>query len=136
MRSIFWCVSTLLVVVAGCGGSNRPSLAPVSGTVTFRGAALEGAEVTFLPEQGRPARGTTDGEGHFELSTFAAQDGAAIGLHRVRITKTEKKDPQDDSPYAEQVNVIPEKYADPARSGLTAEVNATGDNRFKYELTD
>ena len=120
-----------LLLVAGCSGSNRPSLAPVSGVVTWRGDPVAGAEVMFMPTGGRPATGTTDADGRYRLSTFAKDDGALVGRHKVTITK---RVPINDQPYAPERSEIPANYGTAATSGLEADVAAPGPNEFEFPL--
>jgi hypothetical protein len=148
-----------LLVAAGCGGSGteNPATYPVSGTVTLDGKAVAGATVTFVPEGGsggHPAGGTTDQSGQYTLTTFAGGDGAVPGKYQVKIVKFESAAPAgasgagsgsgsaipedanyappgdaDAAPVADK-NVLPEKYADPTRSGFTVEVT-DGENTGK-----
>jgi hypothetical protein len=110
----------------------------VTGTVTYQGAPVEGARVMFHSEAGRPATGTTDAEGRFELMTFEPRDGAIPGQHKVTVTKrVEVDDPnQPDSPYKMVREMLPARYGNPERSGLTASVEPGGDNDFRFELTE
>src|SRR5262245_33238219 len=126
-----WCGSVglrcialvLFVLLAGCHRSDL-NLAPVEGVVKQHGAPLAGAGVRFLPASGPFAMGTTDAEGKFTLVT-ANEAGAIIGDHRVSISKTQttarqiagERLPRYDTKY-----MIPQKYADPSASGLTAKV--------------
>ncbi|QDV67015.1 hypothetical protein Poly24_07060 [Rosistilla carotiformis] len=54
----------------GCSGSSVPETYPISGTVTYQGAPVADATITFSPTAGRPASGTTDDGGTFQLTTF------------------------------------------------------------------
>ena len=80
------------IVVAGCSGGEFP-LAPVSGTVTYDGEPLEGAEVVFAPmessdtiEVGPASVGITDAEGKYTLKTVRGkQPGAVVTKHRVSV---------------------------------------------------
>jgi hypothetical protein len=85
-----WFVSTLLLVtycaaLPGCGGSKLPrgaiKKAPISGTVTMGGKALEGAEVYFYTEK-FTGFAKTDEEGKYTLA-----QGAAIGANKVYFSK-------------------------------------------------
>src|SRR5262245_55739232 len=74
------------LLLLGCAGSDRPAIAPVRGRITFRGEPVGGATVTFLCTGApRPAFGTTDAAGDFQLTTFEPNDGAVIGTHVVTI---------------------------------------------------
>jgi hypothetical protein len=119
-----------LALAGGCG-PNLPAVAPVKGTVTWRGLPVVGAAVMFMPGNGRPATGTTDADGHFHLSTFGQVDGALLGHHKVSITKSV---PISDAPYAPERSEIPPNYANTATSGLEVDVTAAGPNDFPFEL--
>jgi hypothetical protein len=137
------------IAVAGCEGSARPPGAkptkPVTVTVTYKGAPVEGATVSFIHESD-PAYGRTDAQGVAKMKTYVEGDGAVIGTHKVTINKaettgapaadvaTEAYDPN--APAPEVKNLIPIKYSSPATSGLTADVKDSGANEFKFELTD
>jgi len=81
----------VLPLLAGCGGNH--STAPVSGVIKFKGELLQaGGAVRFVPlgggaEPGKAAFGTISPEGAFVLSTYATEDGAVLGEHRVEITQ-------------------------------------------------
>ena len=77
-----------LFLLAGCGTSDRPSLAPASGIVKLDGVPVEGASVTFHPtEGGRPGSGVTDAQGRYTITTFQDAPGAAVGDHNVTVMK-------------------------------------------------
>jgi len=133
-RRLLWVLASVPLLFAGCnrGGLN---LAPVEGVVTFKGAPVAQAGVLFKPATGPIAIGTTDGEGHFRLST-ANQDGALVGDHRVAVTKTQQLAPQvagEHFPRYETKYLIPQKYGSPETSELTATVTS-GKNQVEFKL--
>ena len=82
-RTAFYGSSLLLLISIafslGCpqGGPGGPPTYPVSGTVTYNGEPVGGANVTFVAGQGgQSAVGVTDASGKYELTTFAA--GASL----------------------------------------------------------
>jgi hypothetical protein len=76
------------VLLSGCAGADRPATYPVRGKVTYRGEPVAGASVAFLaPGAPRPAVGTTDAQGNFQLTTFESNDGAIPGMHVVTVRK-------------------------------------------------
>ena len=75
----------LAVALAGCGGSS-PKLYPATGTVTFDGKPVDGAQVTFVPQQGAPCLGTTDGAGKYTMTT-RGKPGVPAGSYSVTVTK-------------------------------------------------
>lgn len=150
---------TLLALSAGCGqgtDSNRPKTFPVSGTVTQDGQPVEGANVSFHAADGSAgAVGITDASGNYTLTTFSASDGAVAGDHKVTITKTDRPVVEatsdgsvadtGDEPEEQQgtqsseeggrpKNLLPEKYASPETSELTATVSESGENKFDFQI--
>jgi hypothetical protein len=141
-----------MVCFAGCDSSGV-KLAPVTGTVTYKGAPLKTANIKFMPESGPMAVGMTDENGKFKLSTNG-RPGATVGLHKVAITKmsggaVETAAPSNPKPEdmmkMQKENMgkkntgpkseIPERYANPDSSKLTADVSAKGaDNDFSFDL--
>jgi len=77
-----------------------PLLADVSGTVTLDGTPLPNAIVNFEPvtdekvEQQRRLGGSvgrSDDEGVYNLTYPGGHDGAVLGMHTVRVNKTDKQ---------------------------------------------
>ena len=134
-------VVLVLVGVVGC--NDKPGTAPtlkVTGTVTYNGEPVEGASVAFIPENGRPASGTTDASGKFTLSTFESGDGAVLGKHTVAISESsEAPSAEGEEDYSlpdESAERFPAKYADPGTSGFTADVKEGEDLDFTFDMTD
>ena len=132
----------LAATMIGCG-DGRPATTPVSGVVTFEGQPVRDATVVMMTVAGgRPATGVTDEEGRFVLTTFDKDDGAMLGEHVVTVVKKEMQikgttrvtNQQGDASGRDDVSSpvigyktkikwhLPEKYADPATSGLTIKV--------------
>jgi hypothetical protein len=127
----------LLIAATGCSDSGL-HLAPVAGVVTLDGKPVSEAGIMFQPADasiGPPAYGATDENGRFELIT-ANQPGAAIGEHRVAISKTESiAIPQQRGlPIYKTKEHIPPKYGNYETSGLTVTVE-DDDNLLKFDLT-
>ena len=81
----------LAVWAGGCGGGpvgGDVKLVDAGGIVKFRGSPLAGARVTFVPEKGPLASGTTDLEGKFKLSS-GTLSGVALGQCKVGVTALE-----------------------------------------------
>lgn len=156
--ALFGVILAVVAGLEGCG-SGRPKTVPVTGVVTLDGKPIEGANVTFYPDTGetagagaqqkkadgpgRPATGTTDKDGKFTLKTFEPGDGALPGKYKVAIIKKEvtgflaDKDGLSGGIAPEGVKenwIIPPKYADPNKSGLTAEVKS-GMQPLEFKLT-
>jgi len=138
-------------VLSGCGGPSLPAgakkTAKVTATVTYKGAPVEGATVTFVNTDGPPpANGRTDAQGKAKLKTYVDGDGATLGAHKVIIEKSEavggqqnvNTDSPEYNPNAPPATVkylLPQKFNSIATSGLTAEVKE-GSNDFTFDLKD
>lgn len=127
-----------LAVATGCD-SQAPT-APATGLVRFDGEPLKFGSVMFQPVAGgQPARGEIGADGTFVLSTFAPEDGAIVGEHRVRVMcNTLQRDGattvSGNDASAGQL-LIPRKYTQLSSSGLFATV-AEGENPpFEFDLT-
>ena len=127
----------LLVTALGCGESGPP-LFEATGSVTFRGNPVENASVTFQPEGGQPAVGRTDAQGNFQLTT-RGRPGVAPGPSKVAITSVEAIGKPSQNPEMGAAtrlrSLIPVKYSKFESSGLTANVQDSGENNFVFELT-
>lgn len=122
--SIFITISFgCFIFLTACGGgaSDAPELGQVKGKVTMDGAPLSDASVTFMPEKVRSSSATTDSEGNYELIYIREETGAAIGKHKVVVSKLK-----------DEVETIPKKYS--GESELTADVKA-GANEVNFDLT-
>jgi hypothetical protein len=94
-QSLFLATLVSSAALVGCG-SGFPATAPVSGTVTYKGKPVEGANVTFGRDQrdsmkGEVASAKTDANGVFRLSTHfgskATAEGAVPGTYQVTVSK-------------------------------------------------
>lgn len=132
----------VLCTMLGCTGNGGPKTVPVSGVVNYKGEPVSGAGVTFSPPEGRPAIGTTDENGRFELVTSVTRHGAVPGEYAVTIVKMETRDPQvaEDARPGQRLppleNLLPGKYAEPTASDLQVTVTASGPNKFEFDLSD
>jgi hypothetical protein len=128
----------LTLFAASCGCQRGPQLVPVSGKVHYNGRPLEFGSVTFQPASGQPAQGDIQPDGSFTLSTYRPNDGAVVGLHKVRIACYESQKPGAIKPPGEQTLgklLIPQKYSLFDQSGFTAEVRAENNEPFAFEMT-
>jgi hypothetical protein len=113
-----------LILISGCDRGTRPELGTVHGKVTLDGKPLKGAGVGFRPESGaRESMGATDAEGNYTLNYIREVQGAAIGLHIVRISTA--------NPSAGKPELVPKQYN--TASTLRKEV-AAGDNTIDFDL--
>ncbi|QDV70593.1 hypothetical protein Poly24_43170 [Rosistilla carotiformis] len=121
-----------------------PARYPASGTVNYQGKPIEGADVTFTNlTAGSTGTGKTDADGKFQLTTYVENDGVVAGEHIVAIRRVDVVDNTpadvDLSAGGEAVPptitwIIPEKYSNSAKSGLTATISETEPNEFTFDL--
>lgn len=123
-----------LAIFPGCGSSDREETAPVTGTVTYNGAPLEQGTVIFYPATGRPAYGKIANGSLTDVTTYESADGAIPGAHKIAVQSTDNA--ADADPMAAGKSLIPERYSDPEKSGLTAEIESGKENEIKLELKD
>lgn len=84
------CCLVVGLLLAGCNSTEgRVQTHKVKGKVTYNGAPVASATVTFAPqEKGTPtAMGITDGQGVYTLTTYDSGDGAAAGIYKVLVYK-------------------------------------------------
>lgn len=153
-------LALLLSGLPGCGGgSDRPALVPVSGSVMYNAKPIEGATVSFWHEEAsRPSFGITDAEGKFQLTMYDPLDGAMPGENQVTVVKTSggastattmspdemaKGGAMALAQMAQQAKaggerpkpIIPEKYGSRTASPLKETVSAEN-NVFPIQLAD
>src|SRR4029079_11557791 len=164
-RKLFACSAAPLgicILLVGCSQSGRRPIAPVRGQVTYQGRPVAGATVEFLcAGASRPAASTTDEQGNYRLTTFAANGGGVVGPHAVTVnvyasgseadlpsisgmdSKAASKTMEDavrqparpQQAAAKALPQVPKKYAARRTSGLNKDVTA-GDNTINIELSD
>lgn len=133
-----------LLLAAGCSGGG-PVTHSVSGTITYNDKPVADAQVGFVPidttGKVKPARGQTDAQGRYTLSTYLGPDqngsGAMAGSYQVTV---EKGLPQNQIVSYEDLKKhkpeIPPSYKDAKTSSLKAEVTPSGPNTFHFTLQD
>jgi len=117
-------VLALACIAAGLTGCNTgPAIVPVSGVVKMNGEPLTGVEgfVRVEPADFRAATGKINPEdGTFELTTRTPGDGCVKGRHPTAVIVNVSVGPR-------LISLIPEEYAESARSGLFTNIEgATG----------
>lgn len=140
----------MAVAISGCArDSGGPKTTKAGGKVSLNGTPVEGANVSFSPQAGgRSAVGKTDAEGRFTLATTGAIGGVVPGEYQVGVSKEKTEGgmtPEESEahfkktgqapPAPKVTNELPEKYKNPATSGLKAKVEEGGVNDFNFELT-
>ena len=144
-------VMVLAIGLTGCGGPAQPKLYPATGTVTWKGAALADATVSFVPSVGAPSDGKTDAQGKFTIMTNG-KPGAPAGACKVTVSKFAGAAPSmPAAPKPEDMmkmyeskkkgevdkGEIPAKFGRPDTSGLAAEVTTDGaKNVYTFDLKD
>lgn len=135
-RKARWVRSLLILITAvfiGCGPKG-PDLAPVTGRVTLDGQPLTHGHVGTLPVAGRGARGNIQPDGSFELHTYADNDGARVGKHKVGVAVYDASGPRGpESEYGKLL--VPRHYTNPESSGLTIDVTPDGLEGVELKLT-
>lgn len=147
-------LATLLIGMTGCGAPGIGSV-PVTGTIKVDGKPTSGVTVVFNPgDGGRAASGLTDADGKYKLTTVVSGDGALPGSYKIAVSKHENPaddlpknvDPNDaksmDAIYSKvdtskivkSKNLIAPQYENALGSGLVAEVKASGENKFDFDV--
>lgn len=114
----FWLV--VLVMLAGCG-KKGPDLHPVTGLVTFQGAAVHDAQVVFEnATQGIYLTAITNAEGKYQVRTIDGE-GLPAGEYRIAVRPA----PSDEVGLTKDPGVrkdIPDRYRKSSTSGLSITV--------------
>ena len=128
--------SLLAVLVCALPGCGSDLGATVSGTVTLDDKAVGPGMITFVPMEGvtNPSDGVIQVDGSYFLKTNR-EVGLRPGRYRASATILDQPvvKPGERSYEAPKL-VTPQKYADPATSGLEYDV-AAGSNTIDIELT-
>ncbi|MBX9789434.1 MAG: hypothetical protein K2Y37_11010 [Pirellulales bacterium] len=127
----------MFAMVAGSGCSKvapRIETYPTEGKIVFQGKPPVGANLVLHPVGEDAAKlprpqAVVEKDGTFKLTTYEKQDGAPVGKYKVSIYwyKPTTKNGEVDLGK----NLLPEVYADPAKSGLEVEVTASAINQLK-----
>lgn len=151
------CLMFIALWVTGCGGGDKLpepdlDLVPVTGVVTLNGEPLADADISFLfdgkPPKGFVASGAkTDSSGKFVIMT-GSKPGTVPGRYKVTISRYTML---DGSPIVvdaeagmdiEQLRqsgrlkqLIPERYANPETTQLSAAVADTDEVELEFKLT-
>jgi hypothetical protein len=124
-------ILSLALVLPGCGGGG-PALAPVSGTVNYNGKPLAQGEISFHPAGGqRPAYGKIQDGKIVDVKT-ADKEGVIVGPCQVGVTSVQAAADM----YTPSKSLIPQRYADPKKSGLSCEIKKGQTNQVEFELRD
>lgn len=140
---------TLMVaslIVGGCGESG-PEMIPIRGEVLYNGAPLSDGMVVYLPAatgETQQASGRIQEDGTFALTTSKKGDGVRVGEYNIIVQAYSRpggrmltrEETESGARSAAPKLIIPEKYVDPSRSGLTDTVNSDHSGFKRIELKD
>jgi hypothetical protein len=133
----------ILALLLGCDEASRLTTIPVSGKVTYHGQPVSQGTVTFQPvklSEGlprRPAMGTLQSDGTYQLSSFQHNDGVIPGEYQVIVISI-TSGPTPEQPNVPEVWAIPKKYGNPVQTDLKATVpaEAKGTLQLDFALQD
>jgi hypothetical protein len=133
-----YCVLAI-VALAGCGGADRSEVARVRGMVTLDGKPYtQGGSIVFQPAaQCKMATGRIQTDGSYELTTYSAGDGAAVGRHQVLVIPRPTQivdELAEEKNEAKGISPIPNKYGSASTSGLVCEVKSGEVNDYTIDL--
>jgi hypothetical protein len=144
----------ILTTALGCGGGTEGRLPTfkVTGTVKYKGEAVEGADVILqFAEHNRASFGRTNASGEFTLGTYENKDGALAGSAVVTVSKWEELPPSNvpvagdpgydpskaEAPEPKPKLLLPKKYADFKTTDLKVVIDANSKNPpLNLELQD
>lgn len=134
-----------LALLVGCYSASISGTVPVSGKVTYKGAPVVGAIITFVPEgNGRTATATSVENGLFSLTTVDAR-GAMPGKYKVTVEKIEFGQGGTSSMEAASTgsategqtkHLLPKKYSDVGSTPLAIEVLSGGKEDIDLAIVD
>lgn len=118
-----------LATICGCGDESEPrvTVAPVTGTVTFRDEPAAGAQVVLHPRghalpDGTAATGVVQADGRFGASIYSDGEGVPPGDYVVTVQWFKVVDSPGGA--GRGPNVLPKQYADPDATPLKVSVAA------------
>ena len=132
-------------VLLGCSGSKELPRSPVKGRITLGGKPVSGATVGFESKGiGVAQTTTTDEDGKYEFVAYNSV-GLPAGSYKVTVSAGRFMQPGEEIPKIDakgpvgpppkKTNVaIPDKYAKTESSGLSADVKASDNPPFDFDL--
>ncbi len=138
-RPIVWLALAAGLAAAGVGCKRHPRVVPVTGVVFYNGKPLPFGSILFQPDKGQTAAGDIRSDGSFTLSSYADEDGAVPGAHRVSVSCFEgqrpgKQPPANGGSVSLGKLLIPLKYTRLGSSGLGVEVKDAPGQTFEFKL--
>lgn len=142
--ALFWPLCAALAI-SGCKPQQSGlKTYPVKGTVTYNGKPVSGATVSYANDDPTSPRcsATTDGDGHFSLSTFVSVkevlSGAPSGSYKVSIVKMSADQQQASAQTANWGN-LSQQEREKQMQGMWQKQNAsqvTGQQKPKSEIPE
>ncbi len=141
-------------LLPACGDSfdDHPPVYPVKGKVNFQGKPMSGGTILFEYEgeggadapagpPGKPFRvtGKIDSKGTFNLVAYPGSEGVPAGKYKVGILAAQGRsenifNPKAIMPTKAGAAILSKEYADPKKSGLSAEVSKDKPNEPVFDL--
>jgi hypothetical protein len=132
-------IAALSLAAAGCGSAqnqNQLPVFPASGKITFKGAAPDGAYLALHSKTNAKAPNGQEviptaqvrSDGTFDLSSYAAKDGAPAGEYKVTIEWHKTVKSAGGEPTLGP-NLLPPQYSKTETSPLTVAI-AQGPNEL------
>ena len=123
----------LLALLLGCSQPDGPVRYPVEGQVLYQGRPVAEARVVFHPQAEPDAQlpkpqAETDAEGRFKLTTLKPGDGAVPGPYMITVELRALRQIGEET-VRDGRNLLPSRYGDPVKSGLSYEVQE-GENQL------
>ncbi|TWU24390.1 hypothetical protein Pla52o_23170 [Novipirellula galeiformis] len=130
-------LASLSLGLAGCTPSNEMATVPVTGKVTYKGQPLPSGSVIFIASGAGPTADANIGpDGEYSLGTYSESDGVPPGEYNVMVVAMTGEDSIDAEAATGSTSLIPSRYSDPSKSGLTASVKAGEDNEINFDLAE
>jgi len=119
-------LSSVVVLSLAAAVAEDKETATVQGKVSFKGQPLAGGEITFHPKQGKAVKVAIADDGTYSVKDLPV-GATVITVESFRELRKDKE--------KRKFNVLPAKYADPKKSGLTYVVKA-GKQEYDVDLRD
>jgi hypothetical protein len=145
-RLVALCLTPLALLAFGCDSTpaGQVPVHPARGRVLYKGKPVADALVVLRPVASKDPdvpqpNGRTDAEGKFQLHTYLGTDGAPAGSYLVGVSVSSEFSEtrnlmQKGSATKPAPDVLGTHFADPAKSGLKAEIKP-GENEIPpFEL--
>ncbi|RCS54450.1 carboxypeptidase regulatory-like domain-containing protein [Bremerella cremea] len=152
MRMSLFLGAVVVASLVGCTGSDIPKTYPVTGSVTYKGKPVEGANITLVSSDPavRSAGAESDAEGKFSVKTYFSPkqqaEGVVPGDYVITVSKMEKHELPEGMKPEEAIaafremgpakNLLPKKFASPQSSDLKISVTDTAPEPLVLDLSN